>query len=121
MAMFTDTVTIYNKVADTEWKRTVVRGVQWSDRIEKKNDNGKLSLVKYTQITFPSGTYENLTLNPENEEDVIVYGEVSDKISEEKGNRISDLLAKYQKSGFIQSTNDNSGRDFLKCIKVVIA
>ena len=26
--LFTDTVTIYNKISDSEWKRTVVKGVQ---------------------------------------------------------------------------------------------
>ena len=35
MALFTDTVTIYNKISDSEWKRTVVKGVQWSDKTEK--------------------------------------------------------------------------------------
>ena len=34
--LFTDTVTIYNKIYDSEWKRTVVKGVQWSDKTEKK-------------------------------------------------------------------------------------
>ena len=34
MAMFTDTITLYNKVSDTEWKRTVVTGVQWADKTE---------------------------------------------------------------------------------------
>ena len=45
MALFTDTVTIYNKISDTEWKRTVVEGVQWSDKSEKINNNGKVSIT----------------------------------------------------------------------------
>lgn len=119
--MFTDTITLYNKISDTEWKRTVVEGVQWSDKSDKQNNGGKISIVKYVQITFPEGTYEGLELNVGNEEDCIIYGEVEDVITGEKGNRVSDLLMRYPKSGRIQSVNDNSNRDLLKNIKVVIA
>lgn len=119
--MFTDTITLYNKTSDSEWKRTVVEGVQWSDKSDKQNNGGKISIVKYVQITFPEGTYEGVKLNAANEEDCIIYGEVEDVITGEKGNRVSDLLMKYPKSGRIQSVNDNSNRDWLKNIKVVIA
>ena len=51
--LFTDTVTIYNKISDSEWKRTVVKGVQWSDKTEKKNENGKISIARYASVTFP--------------------------------------------------------------------
>lgn len=121
MAMFTDTVTIYNKISDTEWKRTVVEGVQWSDKTEKKNENGKISIARYASITFPEGTYEGLVLDSSNEEDCIVFGAVEDVIEDVKGQRISDLTKKYPKSGLLQSVNDNSNRDFLKHIKVVVA
>lgn len=121
MALFTDTVTIYNKISDTEWKRTVVEGVQWSDKTEKQNDNGKINIARYASITFPESTYEGLTLNSSNEEDCIVFGAVEDVVEDVKGCRISDLMKKYPKSGLIQSVNDNSNRDFLKNIKVVVA
>lgn len=120
MALFTDTVTIYNKISDSEWKRTVVEGVQWSDKTEKQNNNGKISIAQYTSITFPEGTYEGLVLNSSNEEDCIVLGAVEDVIEDTKGQRISDLMRKYPKSGLIQSVNDNSNRDFCKNIKVVV-
>lgn len=119
--MFTDTVTIYNKISDSEWKRTVVNGVQWSDKTEKKNENGKLSVVRYVQITFPKGTYEGLILDSSKSEDCIVYGAVNDDVTAEKGSRLSDLMKKYPKSGLIKSINDNSNRDLLKNIKVVVA
>lgn len=121
MALFTDTVTIYNKISDSEWKRTVVDGVQWSDKTEKKNENGKISIARYASVTFPEGAYEGLVLNSSNEEDCIVYGTVEDAVEDVKGKRISDLLKKYPKSGIIQSVNDNSNRDFCKNIKVVVA
>lgn len=120
MAVFTDTVTIYNKISESEWKRTVVKGVQWSEKTDKKNVDGVLSVVRYVSITFPEGTYEGLTLNSYSEEDCIVYGEIEDIIDGAKGQRISDLMKKYRRSGIIQAVNDNSNRDFLKNIKVVI-
>ena len=119
--MFTDTITLYNKISDTEWKRTVVEGVQWSDKSDKQNINGRISAAKYILITFPEPAYEGLILQAKNEEDCIIYGVVEDVITGEKGNRVSDLLEKYSKSGRIQSVNDNSNRDFLKNIKVVIS
>lgn len=121
MALFTDTVTIYNKISDSEWKRTVVEGVQWTDKTERKNENGRISVVRYASVTFPEGTYNGLVLSSYNEEDCIVYGAVDDVIGDVKGKRISDLMKKYPKSGIIQSDNDNSNRDFLKNIKVVVA
>lgn len=121
MAIFTDTVTIYNKISDAEWKRTVVKGVQWADKTEKQNSDGVLSVVRYASVTFPDGTHDRLTLNSYSEEDVIVYGAVNDVVSSDRGSRISDLLNKYPRSGRIKSVNDNSNRDFLKNIKVVIS
>lgn len=118
---FADTVTVYNQISETEWKRTVVEGVQWSDKTEKQNNNGKISVAKYASITFPEGTYEDLVLDASREKDCIVFGAVEDVVTDEKGSRITDLTKKYQKSGLIQSVNDNSNRDMLKNIKVVVA
>ena len=120
-ALFTDTITLYNKISDTEWKRTVVEGVQWTDKTEKKNNNGKLEVVRYASVTFPEGTYNGLTLDATREEDCIVYGAIEDAVSDAKGSRISDLMKKYPKSGLIKGVNDNSNRDMLHNIKVVVA
>lgn len=119
--MFTDTVTIYNKVSDSEWRRTVVEGVQWADKTEKKNVDGVLSVVKYASVTFPEGTYEDLVLDASNEEDCIVKGAIEDVVGGDKGSRISDLLRKYPKSGKIKAVNDNSNRSFLPHIKAVVS
>ena len=120
MGIFTDTVTVYNKINDTEWKRTVVEEVQWADKADKQNSDGKLNVARYASVTFPEGTYERLTLNSYSEEDCIVYGAITDDVNGERGSRISDLIAKYPKSGRIKSVNDNSNRSFLKHIKVVV-
>ncbi len=121
MLIFNDTITLYSKTEDAEWQRTIVEGVQWSEKAEKQNVNGVISVVKYVQITFPSGTYEELNLQAGREEDCIVNGMVEDEVTGEKGKRISDLLKRYPKSGRIQAVNDNSNKKHLKNIKVVIA
>ena len=121
MALFTDTVTIYNKISDSEWKRTVVSGVQWTDKEEKQNNGGKISVARYVNITFPDPTYKGLVLCSASEEDCIVFGAVEDVVTNIKGQRISDLLKKYSKSGLIKSVNDNTNRTFLKNIKVVVS
>jgi len=108
-----------NVSAVTEvWERKVIHGVQWSDKTEKQNDGGRISIARYSNITFPEGTFENVVFSYEN--DAIVYGEVTDVVTTTKGSRLSDLLEKYPKSGRIKSVNDNSNREFLKNIKVVV-
>lgn len=118
--MFEDTITLYNKISDEAWERTVIHGVQWADKFERQNNDGKISIARYASITFPEGTYEGLTLDPKNEEDAIVYGETLFEVDGTKGHRISDLLKKYSRAGIIKSVNDNSNRAMLKNKKVVI-
>ena len=124
MGLFNDTVTIFNKRMDKEtavWDKTVVNGVQWSDHDEKNENAGRVSVGHYANITFPEGTYDGLIINAANEEDAIFYGEIDAVIEDIKGHRITDIMKQYPKSGRIKSVNDNSNRDFLKNIKVVIA
>lgn len=124
MGLFNDTVTIFNKRMDKEtavWDKTVVNGVQWSDTDQKNENAGRISVGHYVNITFPEGTYDGLILNAANEEDAIFYGEIDAVIEDIKGHRITDIMKQYPKSGRIKSVNDNSNRDLLKNIKVVIA
>ena len=124
MGLFNDTVTIFNKRMNGEtavWDKTVVNGVQWSDSDQKNENAGRISVGHYVNITFPEGTYDGLILNAENEEDAIFYGEIDAVIEDIKGHRITDIMKQYPKSGRIKSVNDNSNRDLLKNIKVVIA
>ena len=106
MALFTDAVTIYNK-STSSWIRTVVEGVQWSDKADRLNNNGRVKVDPHATITFPEGTYEGLKLDAREDEDAILYGIVPDMLKRNKG-------------GIIQSVNDNSNRDYLKNIKVTV-
>ena len=124
MGLFNDTITIFNKRMNGEtavWDKTVVNGVQWSDHDEKNENAGRISVGHYANITFPKGTYDGLILNAANEEDAIFYGKIDAVIEDIKGHRITDIMKQYPKSGRIKSVNDNSNRDLLKNIKVVIA
>lgn len=117
MALFTDAVTIFNGLGAGK----VVKGVQWSEKSDKSVSDKKISVAKYISITFPEGTYENVPFDLYDENTCIVYGEVHDVVTEEKGSRISDLLKKYKRSGLVQSVNDNTNRIYLKNVKVVIS
>lgn len=119
--MNTDTVTIYkkSKTEDT-WSKTVVHGVQWSDHVDKTTTTGRVSRKPYASITFFIGSDE-YGLNDFGEEDIIVYGECETVISTVKGSRPSDVVEANVKSGFITSVNDNTNRDHLKNMKVVVS
>lgn len=118
--LFTDTITFYHKKND-QWERTVISGVQWSDKTSKTNVEGVISVARYAVVTFPEGTYEGLDLSAANEEDAILLGEITDTVTGERGHRISNLLEQHQKSGRIRDVNDNSTRDRLKNVKVILA
>lgn len=124
--LFTDTITIFNKTEiddQAAWTRTVVEGVQFSDRYEKVNTDGRISVARYCAITIPHPKYEGLVLRPENEDDAIFYGiiDIDETPVDVRGYRVSDLMIKYPRSGRIKSVNDNTNRTHLKNVKVVIA
>lgn len=119
MALFTDTITIYQK-QESRWKRTVVEGVQWSDKLEKSLSTGKLTTFWSASITFPEDVLDQIDLTTFTEEDAIFLGELTEEVTSAKGSRLSDLLATHPKGGIIRHVNDNSNRDLLKNIKVVI-
>lgn len=119
MAVFTDTITMYQKQAGS-WNRTVVEGVQWSEKVEKSLATGRLTLAKTMTVTFPEEVLWNIDLSVYVDEDAIFLGELTENVTAEKGHRISDLLKKYPHGGIIRSVNDNSNRDLLKSIKVVM-
>lgn len=119
MAHFTDTVTIYQKSGNT-WTRTVIPGVQWSDVVDKSLAVGRLTLSKSANITFPEAVLSQIDLSTYCEEDAIFYGEIEGTPTTTSGNRLSDFLKAHPRSGIIRTVNDNSNRDFLKNIKVVV-
>lgn len=119
MALFTDVITLYQKQG-SGWKRTVVEGVQWSDKLNKSLITGRLMTDKSVQITFPKDVLDQIDLTTFTEEDAVFLGELTEEITSAKGSRLSDLLAVHPKGGIIRHVNDNSNRDLLKNIKVVV-
>ena len=136
---FTETVTVYNSVTENRaqvWRRTVIRGVQWSQRRRINFDtNGRSVYETETSITIqlhadtggsryvPPQDYLTAesrdglwTLNPANGDDVVVYGACPRNISETY--TLDDLNREY---GYvsIQAVSDNTARAHLKNWKVV--
>ena len=119
MAHFTDKITIYQKRSGS-YSRTVVDGVQWSDTTDKTLATGRLTTAKSATVTFPEAVLNLVDFSTFTEEDAIFFGAIEDEVTTVKGSRLSDLLAAHPKSGIIRSVNDNSNRDLLKNIKVVV-
>ena len=113
----TDTITLFKKQSDGSFTRHVVDGVQWSDKDEVVNPDGRVNVAKYASVTFFAGTFEHLNLTDFSSEDAMFYGTIDDQVV---GGKISTLLKKYPRSGVIKSVKDNSNRDYLKNIKVVL-
>lgn len=136
---FTDTITIYNRtIANREpvWHRTVVRGVQWTQKSRISYDaSGKNIYTTETSITIPvdadAGGKQYAvpkaylaaadpdvlwTLNAESGEDVIIKGECPWNISD--AYTLDNLNNEY---GYvsIMAVSDNTNRAHLKNWKVV--
>ena len=140
--LFTDVMTVYNYIYDEKteqesWKRTVVKGVQWSHNKDAVGvSNGVQTGKKVESITidfqrrYGNETYidpmrfkllENKagfwTLNAKDCKDVVVLGESEEDISNEY--RIHQLKQDFQYCGTVTSVSDNRNRRFLQQIKVV--
>lgn len=136
MALFTDTMTVYNSIGESQWHRTVIRGVQWTEQevsvTSEKNAKVK-KMVRSVTIDFGrnygNARYVNphqfellkyktgyWTLNPESGLDAIVLGVCDQELSEEY--RLKHLRADAGCATVI-SVSDNRNRSFLKHIKVV--
>lgn len=145
--LFTDVATIYNhyttfSTASTDvdvdmWKRTVLKGVQWSHNKVQTSVNGEiLTQNKVESITFDFGKdYGNdayidsigfkaltdksgfWTLDNKDGLDVIVLGECDKEIGSNYA--ISDLANDNQYLGTVVEVSDNRNRTFLKNIKVI--
>ena len=119
--MFEDVITLFHKVEDGMWNRSVIHGVQWSEHTDKTvTDGGIVKLATSVTITFPKGTYEDVVLDAANDEDCIVYGDIAFDVQDVKESRISDLRRAFPRSGAIKSVSDNSNRSFLQNVKVVL-
>lgn len=141
MALFTDTMTVYNYMKDAEgaesWKRTVVKGVQWRhNKSELSISDGVQTEKKVESITvdfsknYKRETYVDFlefekmedktgywTLNERDCTDIVVLGESDKEIGE--GYKLSDLRKDFQYCGTILSVSDNRNSSHLKHIKVV--
>lgn len=134
MAMFTDTVTVYNYKQDRQgnetWQRTVVTGCMWSDIVVKSVGSDGIHIAKTVRLTFlPRPDYVDYrkfrnvtdtrglwTLDPEENLDVVVYGACTDEITEDFP--LKQLMEKHR-CATVKEVNDNRNHTHLPNIKAV--
>lgn len=135
---FTETITLYNHSIENrvdKWRRTVIRGVQWTGRrVNSFGATGQSVFQTEISLTIPidadtggkayvdSKTYDvaldksdKWTLNPADGDDVVVYGECFSEITD---SFTVDDLAKEQTMVTIMAVADNTKRRFGKTWKV---
>lgn len=138
--LFTDVMTIYNhyKVdGEDRYKRTVVKGVQWShNRLQTTISGGVMTERRVESITidfdadYGNEEYINpivfsketdhsghWTLNSKGGQDIAILG-IGSEITNEY--TIKNLKADHQYVGTVAEVADNRNRRFLKTIKVVV-
>ena len=137
-SLFTDTITLYNHYRhgrEKYWQRTVLRGVQWKQKIvHTASDTGSVVVITETSVTIPvdvdanwrvyvrplefsmAEDKENLwTLSPADGGDLMIYGECMTEIS---GDVTADDLCKLG-AVVVKAAKDNTLRQYLKHWKVV--
>lgn len=107
--LFSDTVTVYHREGE-HFVRHVMRGVQWRQKVERINDNGKLSLATVTSVTVPAELEMVMRMG-----DVLVLGE-ADEFTQEY--TIAQLKKDCPTYCTIKSIADNTRRARLKHWKV---
>lgn len=129
MAIFTDTVTLYNHYKNNGadmWKKTVIEGCQWSQHRDLDIDtDGKLLIANYATVSIPlidgyvkpdDFEGQGFTFNPGNL-DVIAIGNQSTVITDDNINEV----CQREEFATIISVNDNTNRDHLKFWRVTVA
>ena len=107
--LFMDTVTVYRKHGE-QYTRHVLKGVQWRQKTERLNDNGKLALAAVTSVTVPESA--QMAVKPG---DVLVLG-VGPEITSEY--TIARLMADHETYCTVKTVADNTRRPRLKHRKV---
>lgn len=110
--LFADTVTVYRKNGD-QYTRHVLKGVQWRQKIERLNDNGKIAIATVTSVTIPDGV--EMAVKPG---DVLVLG-VGPELTDEY--TIARLRADNTTYCTVKAVADNTRRPRLKHWKVTAA
>lgn len=108
--LFGDMITVYRKKIGERYSRHIIVGVQYRQKTERLNDNGKLSLVTVTSVTIPGeGTA------PVKPGDVLILGE-GPELTESY--TIARLKAENETYCTVKGVADNTRRPRLKHWKV---
>lgn len=111
--LFDDMITVYRKKSGEHYSRHVIVGVQYRQKTDRLNDNGKLSIVAVTSVTIPGeGTA------PVKPGDVLILGE-GPELTESY--TIARLKAENETYCTVKGVVDNTRRPQLKHWKVTAA
>lgn len=136
MSIFINTITVYNHRSNDTYQRTVIKGVQYSKKLEKAvTPDGKVNLGTVVRITIPETAecdreyiakrdFKHLedardywTLDEAGNLDIIIQGEITQEIIS------PDYRLKHLKDDYdcvtVASVSDNRNRPLLNHIKVV--
>ena len=131
--LFTDTMTVFNCIGEETYKRTIVKGVQWThNKVEVTTAGTTQTERRVESITVDFGrdygnpvyvdpiTYGNLTdkegfytFNSSEGKDYVVLGICNEDLT------LKEARQQFQYVGVIERVSDNRNRDFLKSIKVI--
>lgn len=121
-ATFIFTITLYNRYTDKSsgrsvihFKRTVLKNCYFGTETVKQINGNTLSQANNYICRIPqndayidiyNGEEDRFTLKPG---DIIVKGEVEEEIQDVQGERVSDLLQKYNGTSFtVRAVSDNT-------------
>jgi len=131
--LFTDTITVFNHIGGEKWKRSIVKGVQWThNKVEVTTSGTTQTERRVESITVDFGrnygnpqyvdpiAYANLTdkegfytFNSSEGQDFVVLGICNEDLTRKEAKE------RFQYVAIVERVSDNRNRDFLKSIKVI--
>ena len=130
MSVFNEKVTVYNHYKDAihndKWQKTVLDQCMWKKTVTKTVSDGRIQIDDSVSLTIlnqdgylPPKQFAKLedksekwTLNPTNNLDIVVLGEIDVEITDDY--TITNLRNDFDDVMTIKSVSDNTRRDHLK-------
>lgn len=104
---YVHTITLYHKLEDGTYKRTVFEGCFWKSGIAVTQSGTQASQSNIYTVRIPADKAPRgfaVSLD-----DIVIHGKVKDSISNEKGYRAAEILAKYKPEAFkVSAISDNT-------------
>ena len=114
--LFTDTVSVLHWTG-TAYVKTVLRGVQWRERVKETSDASGIMTYNHTvSVTVPYETATAITADPQTAQDLIVYGDVATLPT---SSTMAAFLLANPKAVVVREVIDNGYRPQLKHFRII--